>query len=250
MSVSNADRVVRQLHHLRRRASRAVRRTVLRVPRRVACPICEWSGTAMAPDVLGVRGRLCPRCLSSERDRALALELRRRGPVPAGSRLLEVAPIGLVRDLAQRLGYEHHSVDLFSPRAEVRGDLTRLPYPDGTFHLVVCFHVLEHVPDDATAVRELARILSPTGEAVVVVPFAETYPETFEDPDTPPEDRERVYGQSDHVRIYGMDVAARWRAAGVALDEALWDERFPPDERVPARIAGRDDRFFLLHPPA
>jgi len=231
-----------------RRARLVVHRRVLQVPQRVACTVCTWSGSRFAADAHGRKDRLCPSCGSSERDRALALELRRRGPVASGVRLLEVAPIGLVERIAEELGYEHHSVDLFSPRAEVRADLCSLPFADGSIDLAVCFHVLEHIPEDRAAARELARVLRPGGEALVVVPFASTWPETFEDPDTPPEDRERVYGQSDHVRIYGTDVTARWREAGVAVDESVWTDRFTPDEHASARITGHDDRFWILRP--
>lgn len=224
----------------------AVHRRFVRSPKRVTCSVCGWSGPWLAADMHGRRNRLCPGCGSSERDRALALELRARGPVSAGTRLLEVAPIGLVERLATELGYEHHSVDLFSPRADVRADLCRLPLDDGAFQLAVCFHVLEHVPDDRAAARELARVLRPGGEALIVVPFNGGRAETFEDPDTPPEDRERLYGQSDHVRSYGTDVAGRWRAAGVELEESAWADRFTSEERARARIDGDDDRFWIF----
>lgn len=247
--MSNVQGAMRRAKRLTRRARVTAHRTLLRSPKRVACPVCGWSGSSFFADGRGWK-RLCPQCSSSERDRALALELRMRGPAAPGARLLEVAPIGLVKGLAEELGYEHHSVDLFSPRAEVRGNLCGLPFPDASFDLAVCFHVLEHIPDDASAVRELSRVLGPDGQAVVVVPFAEWYDETFEDPDTPPEDRKAVYGQSDHVRVYGMDVASRWRGMGVELDETMWDERFSPEEHETARLKGRDDRFFLLLPSA
>jgi SAM-dependent methyltransferase len=226
----------------------SLHRKVLIAPKRVCCSVCGWSGSRMAADFRGRKGRLCPRCCSSERDRALALELRSRSPAPRGARLLEIAPIGLVEALATELGYEHHSADLSSTRATVRADLCGLPFPDRSFDLVVCFHVLEHIPDDRSAARELRRVLRSGGEALVVVPFDAGRAETFEDPTTPPEDRERLYGQSDHVRIYGADVSARWREGGVVLEESLWSERFAPEEVVTRRIAGRDDRFWIFHP--
>ena len=79
----------------------------------------------------------------------------------------------------------------------------------------MCYHVLEHVPDDAAAMREIARVLSPRGLALLEVPIREGVA-TDEDPTAPPEECVRRFGQRDHVRWYGDDIDARFSAAGLA----------------------------------
>ncbi len=92
-------------------------------------------------------------------------------------------------------------------------DITDVQYPDDTFDVIYCSHVLEHVPEDRKAMRELRRVLAPAGWAVLQVPI--TAEETFEDPSvTDPEERERLFGQCDHVRRYGPDYALRLKEAG------------------------------------
>lgn len=214
---------------------------------RVECPACHWHGLRFSPSNKPRRpNRICPSCQSSERDRALALLLRDRGPVPPGTRLLEIAPIHALEPVARELGYHYTSLDLHSPVARVRADLTRLPFGDGMLDLVVCFHVLEHVVDDRSAVRELARVVAGRGQAIVVVPRDDARPETFEVEGADPADRERLYGQSDHVRIYGADLIERWRCAGTTVTEDRWADRFAPDAHTRAALSGDDDRFWML----
>jgi SAM-dependent methyltransferase len=172
--------------------------------------------------------------------------LRERGRVRPGTRLLEVAPIRTVENTARELGYDYVSVDLNSAAAQVHGDLGRLPFRGAVFDLVVCFHVLEHIVDDRAAVTELARVVGIGGKALVVVPRNESWPATFEDPDASPEDYERLYGQSDHVRIYGSDIVNRWSETGVDVRVQHWTECFTRDAHRRAVLTGEDDRFWVL----
>jgi predicted SAM-dependent methyltransferase len=92
-------------------------------------------------------------------------------------------------------------------------DITEIPYEDQTFDVIYCSHVLEHVPDDRRAMREFFRVLRDDGWAVLLVPVEGAV--TVEDPSvTAPEERRRLYGQEDHVRMYGLDYAGRLREAG------------------------------------
>ena len=99
----------------------------------------------------------------------------------------------------------YRSIDLESPRAEVHADITKpLPLAD-RFDLVLCSHVLEHIPDDRAAIRELSNVLSSTGQLVILVPTEGDL--TVELPIDDPAERARRYGQADRGRMYGNDIA-------------------------------------------
>jgi len=105
-------------------------------------------------------------------------------------------------------------------------DITNIPYKDHSFDVVLCNHVLEHVVDDQKAMRELFRVLTPGGWAILNSPIDPRRAKTFEDPNiTSPQDRERAFGQQDHVRIYGCDYRERLEKAGfkVKLDNYIRD---------------------------
>jgi SAM-dependent methyltransferase len=109
------------------------------------------------------------------------------------------------------------SADLSSPRAMKKLDITDIPYPDETFDVIYCSHVLEHVPDDRKAMREFCRVLKDTGWAILLVPI--TSEKTFEDSSiVTPAERLRVFGQKDHVRRYGPDYVDRLRDAGFTVE--------------------------------
>lgn len=242
-----SGRIRRAVLHRGRRLEHRLRRRFPTLPKLVTCPICGWAGPRFAPSYRPRRGnRICPGCQSSERYRALELLLRARGQVPRGTRLLEVAPIRTVERTARALGYVYTSIDLHSALAQIHGDLCHLPFPSGSFDVVVCFHVLEHIPEDRLAAAELARVVGCDGEAIVVVPREDHRPHTFEDPDADPADYERLYGQSDHVRIYGSDIVTRWRETGIQVDEREWTTCFASDAHRRAALTGDDDRFWIV----
>jgi SAM-dependent methyltransferase len=129
-------------------------------------------------------------------------------------RILHFAPEELIsRRIRDIPGVDYVSADLRPGHAMVQTDITDIGYPDGCFDVVLCSHVLEHVEDDRLAMRELLRVLAPDGWAVLLVPV---YREpTLEDPSvTDPTERERLFGQHDHVRRYGPDFEDRLREAG------------------------------------
>jgi ubiquinone/menaquinone biosynthesis C-methylase UbiE len=100
--------------------------------------------------------------------------------------------------------------------------------PDGRFDLVVACDVLEHINDDRAAIRETWRVLRPRGTAILTVPQFDHDERTLEDPAiVSQEDRARVYGQEDHLRNYGADLAARLEEAGfsvIVVSAADFDE--------------------------
>jgi hypothetical protein len=188
------------------------------------CPCCGGRFRRMSRQRISGWGGICPRCRSHPRHRAIALLLA-RGDLP-GRRLLHFAPEPLLDPVFARLpGVERVTADLHAP-ADLRLDITKMDLPDGSFDLILCSHVLEHVPDDRAAMRELRRVLSPGGLALVLVPYR---PEvtTYEDPSiTSPLDRVVAFGQQDHVRIYGNDLSDRLREAGFEVEDRKAGELF------------------------
>jgi SAM-dependent methyltransferase len=191
------------------------------LPRRY-CPACEQVVRArFRPGPGGRPDARCPRCRSLERDRFFALLVPMLRPALGGvDVLLEISPspfstatlaaVGARRHVRLDIGYDSRLVDVLA-------SLTDLPLPDASVDLLVCYHVLEHVPDDRRAMAEIARVLSPGGLAVVEVPWKPGFA-TDEDPTASEEERVRRFGQRDHVRYYGDDFEDRLREAGLVLD--------------------------------
>jgi SAM-dependent methyltransferase len=189
--------------------------------RAVACPCCDARLRRFVRyRISGSLQALCPVCGSLERHRLLLLYLRQRTNLfTTPSRLLHFAPEPcLRRHFRSAPGIDYVGADLESPLADLRVDITAIPFEDASFDAVICSHVLEHVPDDRTAMRELERVLKPGGWAILQVPLDQEQEVTLEDPDVKePAERLRLYGQEDHVRLYGRDYAARLVDAGFEL---------------------------------
>lgn len=184
------------------------------------CPVCGHDSKQFLSFGLGegnVRHNAqCPRCGSLERHRLSWLFLQKHTTFFDGKkkRALHIAPEPcLEKHFKRMLGSSYISADLYHPRAMVQMDITDITYPNDYFDAVYCSHVLEHVLDDRQAMREFYRTLKPDGFALLLVPIGAEV--TFEDPSvTTPEERAKVFGQSDHVRIYGHDYIDRLREAG------------------------------------
>ena len=133
--------------------------------------------------------------------------------------------------------------------AQVRLDITALPFADGSLDAVVCNHVLEHVPDDRAAMREFRRVLSPRGWAILQSPLDPRRAVTFEDFSVQdPGERERVFGQFDHVRIYGRDYIDRLTTAGFRVEAVPFADQLGSD--TVTRHALRSEEVVLCRPAA
>jgi SAM-dependent methyltransferase len=160
------------------------------------------------------------------RQRALVLYLRNVLRVAETDQaVLHVGPAACISDwFASLPKLRALSIDIDPGIADVQADVTDLPFEDGSFDLVVCAHVLEHVPDDRRAIAELHRVLRPGSKAVIQVPPSRLR-QTFEDfTATTPEARQRLFGQYDHVRICGADYALRLEGAGFEVAEVDYVE--------------------------
>lgn len=249
-----AVEVVRGARH---RARTALGRSDPPAPRpraQAECPICGLRAATFA--AFGHRrvepDRRCPRCGSLERHRALWLFLLEETDLlRAPHRMLHVAPEACLEwRLRRRPALEYLSADLEPGMADVVMDITDIDLPDGSFDVVYAGHVLEHVPDDRRAMRELRRVLDPGGWAVLQVPMWGE--ETREDLTvTDPAERTRLYGQPDHVRMYGRDgeVRRRLEAAGFSVEVHDVATTLPPAVRERYRLRAGED-IFLCRPVA
>lgn len=192
----------------------------------VRCPLCGQGAIAFLPAGTPPRAHaLCPFCGSLERGRMMWLHLQRRGMLRPGVRVLHIAPekglgprIAAVPGVAYTAGDKHEPGYRY-PAGTIDLDITAMPFPEGAFDLVICSHVLEHVPDDRRAMRELRRVLAPDGVGLILVPQDLERATTFEDPTvTDPRERLRLFGQFDHVRLYGRDLVDRLQAEGLRVE--------------------------------
>ena len=110
-------------------------------------------------------------------------------------------------------------------------DITNIAFDRDAFDVILCSHVLEHIPDDRKAMSELCRVLAPTGWAILQVPLDPSLEKTYEDPGiTDPAEREKAFGQRDHVRVYGRDYEARLEKAGFNVQKIECSARFSDDK--------------------
>jgi SAM-dependent methyltransferase len=184
------------------------------------CPVCERSSRRFRPYGNPPRAEAqCIHCGSLERHRFVWLLLNNDTDLFDGraKNVLHFAPERCLEPLLRlRLGAGYRTADLEREDVDLRLDMTDIRFPDETFDVIICSHVLEHVPDDRRAMQELHRVLASDGWALVVVPV--TKGETFEDPTiVDPDEKLRVFGQRDHVRRYGLDIADRLQNAGFAV---------------------------------
>jgi hypothetical protein len=210
------------------------------------CPCCGGHFRRMSRRRLSGWGGICPRCRSHPRHRAIALLLA-RGDLP-GHRLLHFAPEPLFDPVFARLpGIERVTGDLYAP-ADLRLDITDMDLPDRSFDLILCSHVLEHVPDDPAAISELHRVLATGGLCLVLTPYRPDQL-TYEDPSiSAPLDRMVAFGQQDHVRIYGIDLTDRLRAGGFEVEDRTPTQLFDPDTVERCEL-DPEEHLFLCRAP-
>jgi len=231
---------------LKKRA-RALQDQVKLINSRLYCPVCESRVNSFLPleacfqenlvkygfpfhsdeaETCNVAAYLCPSCEASDRDRLYALFLRDylmgHGPI----QIVDFGPSpplsAFIRRLIEGTEIHYRTADLLTENVDDRVDITNLEsYASDQFDFFICSHVLEHVPDDRKALRELHRILKPGGQAILMVPIILSIDHIDEDPDVRDEaERWRRFGQGDHIRLYSRQgFLERVREAGFAVRE-------------------------------
>ena len=115
---------------------------------------------------------------------------------------------------------DYTTTDLLSPIADVKADICNLPFEDNSYDIILCNHVLEHIPDDTKAMQELYRVMKPGGYGIFQIPQDLSRTTTFEDNTiTDKKERAKIFGQYDHVRVYGLDYFNKLRSIGFMVNE-------------------------------
>ena len=175
---------------------------------------------------------LAPHSLSLERHRLIWLYLKEKTDFfTSPKRVLHIAPeYCFIKPFKKLKNLDYITADLISPWADVKLDVQNIPFPDSSFDVVICNHVLEHVDDDRKAMSELHRVMKPGGFGIFQVPLDSTIDVTLEDKSiNTPELREKHYKQRDHLRLYGKDYGKRLREAGFEVTEDNYVQTLPAD---------------------
>lgn len=176
---------------------------------------------------------LAPGTLSLERHRLLWLYLKNETDFfTAPRKVLHFAPEQAFYKRFRNLkNLQYTTTDLNSPLADVKADICNLPFENNSYDLILCNHVLEHIPDDTKAMQELYRIMKPGGMGIFQIPQDLSRETTFEDNSiTDPKERARIFGQYDHVRVYGRDYFDKLRSIGFRVVEEDYTKKLTPEE--------------------
>jgi SAM-dependent methyltransferase len=197
---------------------------------------------------------LCPRCLALERHRLLWLWLTRQTDMLATAPIfLHIAPeVSLMRQFdkiyAGGAAERYVTADLESPLAKVKMDVQAIPFAAGSFDVIFCNHILEHVADDRRAMSEMYRVMRHGGWGVMLSPIDEARATTFEDDSvTDPAERTRLFGQYDHRRVYGRDYADRLRSVGWQVENIDYYASLTPAEQT--LYALRPEPLYIVRKP-
>ncbi len=186
---------------------------------------------------------LSPSTLSLERHRLLWLYLQNETNFfTKQHKVLHFAPEQAFYKRFRKLeNLDYTTTDLNSPLADVKADICNLPFEDNTYDVLLCNHVLEHIPDDKKAMAELFRILKPGGWGIFQIPQDLNREKTFEDSTiTDKKERARIFGQYDHVRIYGRDYFDKLRSVGFKVNEVAYTAQLSNEAIDTYRLAKRE----------
>lgn len=175
---------------------------------------------------------LSPSTLSLERHRLLWLYLKNETDFFINpKKVLHFAPEqAFYKRFKKQKNLDYTTTDLNSPLADVKADICNLPFKDEEFDVILCNHVLEHIPDDTQAMKELYRVMKKGGMGIFQIPQDLSREKTFEDDSiTDRKERAKIFGQYDHVRIYGRDYFDKLRSVGFTVIEEDYTQKISPE---------------------
>ena len=181
------------------------------------------------------KNALSPSTLSLERHRLLWLYLQNETDFFSSEKtqkVLHIAPEQCFLDIFKKQkNLDYLTSDLESPIADVKADICNLPFDDNSFDIIFCNHVLEHIPDDKKAMQELYRVLKTNGMGIFQIPQDLSREKTFEDNSiTDKKERAKIFGQYDHVRIYGRDYFDKLRSVGFTVKEIDYTQKIASEK--------------------
>ena len=177
---------------------------------------------------------LSPSTLSLERHRLLWLYLQNETDfftAKTKKKVLHFAPEQeFYKRFKKQSNIEYTTTDLLSPLADVKADICNLPFEDNSYDIIFCNHVLEHIPDDTKAMQELYRVLKPGGMGIFQIPQDLSRATTFSDDSiVDQKERAKIFGQYDHVRVYGRDYFDKLRSTGFKVVEEDYTAKISPE---------------------
>ena len=176
---------------------------------------------------------LSPSTLSLERHRLLWLYLKNETDFFSSNiKVLHFAPEQAFYKRFRKLeNLDYTTTDLNSPLADVKADICNLPIEDNLYDVILCNHVLEHIPNDTKAMQELFRVMKPGGWGIFQIPQDLNRAITFEDDSiTDKKERAKIFGQYDHVRVYGRDYFDKLRSVGFNVEEEDYTSKLTAEE--------------------
>lgn len=191
---------------------------------RVTCPICGWTGNRFIryDNGYGVvfPNMECPLCHSHDRHRLFYFYIQHL--LKLNNRPLHVLHIAPEKQISKLLlqipGIQYVSLDIAPGKAQVQADVEHMPFQSGSFDVIICFCVLEHVENDQNALNELYRVLKPHGVCAIIVPINHYSKKTmYSEAPMTRKDRTRMLWQADHVRLYAPDFPKILKQTGFSV---------------------------------
>jgi len=223
--------------------------SVFYVGNKVECTVCRKTYRKFLPygRIKARPNALCPGCMSLERHRLMTLFLREKTNFYTASlKVLHIAPEHCFIDRFESMkNLDYITADLESPLAKVKMDVHKIPFESNTFDVAFCNHVMEHVDDDILAMSEIHRVLKPGGWAIIQSPIDTSLETTYEDKSiTNPLEREKAFGQNDHMRMFGLDYKDRLAKGGFNVTVDQFNKELSEEKIVRFALPRNEEIFF------
>lgn len=193
----------------------------------------------------------CYYCNSNDRERHLFMFFDKLSfwDKFKNARILHFAPEPpLSEKIKQLLPSEYIKCDLFPKEDWKKIDITKTGFDDNYFDILICNHVIEHVPDHLKALNEISRVLKKDGVAILQTPYSELLYNHFEDPNINTDElRLLFYGQEDHVRLISkrqfFDELAQCFTVNIIRNQSF----FSDEDCTKYGVNSREDLIMVLN---